>query len=126
MNLLIIRQLAKEKNITLKELAEKSGISEQGMQKILREENTKISTLYSIANVLEVPITKFFEDIVESRSVYKKDPHPMAQKCQGCVRRDEDIAFLRGQLDEKSDYIRMLKEQLHEYQEELRNCLKQK
>lgn len=57
-----IKELAKHKNISLKSLAELSGISEQGMHKLLRTNSTSIETLETIAGVLEVPVSIFFEE----------------------------------------------------------------
>lgn len=61
-NLSIIRSLCENKNISLKDLAEKIGLSEHGIQRILRTNSTKIETLEKISEVLDVDITVFFTD----------------------------------------------------------------
>lgn len=61
-NLLKIRQIAKEKGITLISLCKSIGISEQGLQLILRKNVTSTDTLEKIANYLCVPVAVFFDD----------------------------------------------------------------
>jgi len=61
-NLTIIRELCKDKKITLSELSEKINISYAGMQRILSTNSTKIDTLEKIADVLNVPISSFFDE----------------------------------------------------------------
>jgi transcriptional regulator with XRE-family HTH domain len=61
-NTFIIRELSERKGITLRELSKKIGMSEDGLQKILRKGSTSTANLEKIANALEVPISYFFED----------------------------------------------------------------
>lgn len=58
----IIREICKLKGLTLKDLSEKTKISETGIQKILNSDSTKVKTLEKIAYALEIPISKFFPD----------------------------------------------------------------
>lgn len=60
-NLQKIKSILKEKGLTIRYLAGELGISEQGLQKLIRENSTKIETLEAIANILEVSISVFFE-----------------------------------------------------------------
>jgi len=60
-NLFLIRQLCDEKKITLKELSETVGISQHGLQNILKTGSTKIDTLEKISEVLEVHPKVFFD-----------------------------------------------------------------
>ena len=61
-NLLKIREIAKSKGITLISLAKAVGISEQGLQLILRKNVTSTDTLELIAAHLNVPVSTFFDD----------------------------------------------------------------
>lgn len=61
-NLLKIREIAKRKGITLISLAKAVGISEQGLQLILRKNVTSTDTLELIAAHLNVPVSTFFDD----------------------------------------------------------------
>jgi transcriptional regulator with XRE-family HTH domain len=56
-----IRDLYKEKRMSLDELAEKIGMSNTGLHNALRANDFKISTLIKIAEVLNEPISTFFE-----------------------------------------------------------------
>lgn len=59
-NLSLIRDLCDEKKITLKQLAEAVSISQNGLQRIIKDNSTKIETLEKIAKYLEVSVTDFF------------------------------------------------------------------
>lgn len=61
-NLQKIKSILKEKGLTIRYLAGELGISEQGLQKLIRENSTKIETLEAIANILEVSISVFFDN----------------------------------------------------------------
>ena len=61
-NLQIIRTLSKNRGMTLKKLSELLGISENGLQRIIKTNSTKIETLEKIAKILNVSITVFFPD----------------------------------------------------------------
>lgn len=64
-----IAVLAKERNISLTELANRVGISYQALNKIIRTNSTKIETLISIANILDVSPSVFFgEDEMNNES----------------------------------------------------------
>lgn len=56
----IIKDLAKQKNLTLDYVAKESGITSQGLYKMMRENSTKVDTLEKIAEVLGVPVSRFF------------------------------------------------------------------
>lgn len=60
-NLFKIKDLCEKKNIKLRQLAEMIGITPEGMSNIIKTNSTKIDTLEKIANILEVPITYFFD-----------------------------------------------------------------
>ena len=70
-NLSIIRSLCKSKGVSLKELANKISMTENGLQRILKTNSTKIETLEKIADVLKVEIIDFFEpQMVETDIVF--------------------------------------------------------
>ncbi len=60
-NLKKVKQLAKEKNLSLKELSKRVGITEQGLQNMMSKNTCNLSTLQKIADVLDVSETVFFE-----------------------------------------------------------------
>lgn len=59
-NLSIIRDLCGGKNLSLRELARRINVTDNGIQRIIKLNSTKIETLEKIAEVLEVPVTYFF------------------------------------------------------------------
>lgn len=61
-NLNKIRDLCEKRNLTLKDLAEKVGLTQGGIQNILKENNTRVNTLEKISEILEVPTSIFFDD----------------------------------------------------------------
>ena len=58
-----IRKLIDNKKITIREFAEKIGVSEPGIHNMFRTNDMKVSTLQKIADYFDVPITYFFDDI---------------------------------------------------------------
>lgn len=61
-NLQIIKAIAKEQKVTIRELAKSIGITEAGLQKLIRENSTKVDTLELISKRLNVPISVFFDE----------------------------------------------------------------
>lgn len=71
-NFHLIRDLCKAKNITLKQLCEKTGITENGMQRILNVNKTTTDTLEVIAKELDVPVSVFFDDSTYNTDILLK------------------------------------------------------
>ena len=61
-NLFKIKEIARSKKMSIKSLAASVGISEPGLQKLIRENSTRVETLELIAKSLNVPIMVFFDD----------------------------------------------------------------
>lgn len=59
-NLQKIKELAREKGITLDALAQQANITPQAISKMFRDNSTKVSTLERIADVLGVSAAVFF------------------------------------------------------------------
>lgn len=79
-NLSLIKILAKEKKITLKSLSEKAEITEQGLQKILKENTTSIATLEKISSILGVSPAVFFDDFMPDTEYEDVEEHPLSSK----------------------------------------------
>ena len=58
-----IRKLIDDRKLTIREFAEKIGVSEPGIHNMFRTHDMKVSTLQKIADYFDVPITYFFDDI---------------------------------------------------------------
>ena len=65
-NLSIIQTIAKQKGITMSSLAEKSGLTQQALFQILRNNSTKVITLEKISEVLGVSPSVFFDGVVQN------------------------------------------------------------
>lgn len=64
-----IKNIIAAKGMTIKEVAEKMGITPQTLGNIVNEKNNpNISTLERIAKVLEVPMSSLFTDYLEQCS----------------------------------------------------------
>ncbi len=57
-----IKQIAKQKGVTYKQIAASLGISEQGFKNLLQKNNPTVATLYKIADALGVSVACFFAD----------------------------------------------------------------
>lgn len=64
-NLLKIKELLKEKKITIKSFSTDIGMTEQGLQKLIRDNSTKIETLELIAKKLNVSVMVFFDENIQ-------------------------------------------------------------
>jgi transcriptional regulator with XRE-family HTH domain len=69
----IIREICKEKGVTLKQLAESINFSETGLQKIIKGESTKVKTLEDIARALSIPIALFFQEDPNDRIYFTEE-----------------------------------------------------
>lgn len=61
-NLSKIKELAKDKDITIKSLAAQVGITEQGLHKMIKDNAASADTLDKIAQALDVSPIIFFQD----------------------------------------------------------------
>jgi transcriptional regulator with XRE-family HTH domain len=71
-NLHIIRDLSEKKQITLREIANRINISEDGLQKIIKKGSTNTATLERISQVLDVPVGFFFDENTFQGSVTQR------------------------------------------------------
>lgn len=60
MNFNKIKILAKEKKITLSDIASKIGMTQEGFSRSLSDENLKVTSLEKIAEILKVDVREFF------------------------------------------------------------------
>lgn len=111
-NLLIIKDIAETKNISLKDLAIKLGMTPDGLQKIIKRNSTTTETLEKIANVLGVHVGAFFEGGPVSNQLIKGNGN--AASIYGDVTagvladKDKEIEHLKQLLKEKERTIQIL------------------
>jgi transcriptional regulator with XRE-family HTH domain len=109
----IIRDLAEKKKITLREIADRIGIGEGAMQKLIKNGSTNTKTIEDIAKVLEVPVGVFFDDFNSSGN-HSVTNHGGAASIYGDANmkvlknKDEnrEITHLKMLLEEKEKAIR--------------------
>jgi transcriptional regulator with XRE-family HTH domain len=116
-NLFKIKEIARAKKISIKNLAETAGITEQGLQKLIRDNSTKVETLESIAYGLDVPISVFFDN-----------PNNIGHKTTGHhspISGNIEINNCKSELEKANLHIEYLEKTIKD-KEEIINLLKSK
>lgn len=81
-----LRQLREERGLSLRALARKSGLSANALSMIERGKTSpSVSTLYKLANALQVPVTAFFQRQPERQEVVfvRRDERPRLPFARG-------------------------------------------
>lgn len=121
-NLQKIKDLAEDRKMSIRDLAEKVGLKENQIHVMCRTNSTKIDTLEKIAYALGVPVAYFFdEEIIEEKVEVRKAGRDYVEKGKiehrgaehnetnaGQDYRDEIIAQLRSQLADKERIIKLM------------------
>ena len=101
MNLLAIKKISEEKGITLKSIAERICMSTANLHKCFKGNRIEAGDLEKIAQILEVPISCFFDE--------PQSTIPKAMKsCQGCKDKEKIIKVLEANvklLEDKVHYL---------------------
>lgn len=115
-NLNRIRTLCESKKVPIKELAEKCGLTPQSIYDAINRNSTKTEYLEKIAQVLEVPVSYFFDaeprtykDFTGNLSGFADTPATYTTACQGCKDKQKIIRLLE-------DKINMLEDKLEKYE----------
>lgn len=96
-NFKLIRDISKEKGISIRLIANEIGIKEESLHHIIKNGSTNTTTLENIARVLGVPVGIFFNDF----------PSPSEESIR--IRElEKDNAHLRELLEEKERTIKIL------------------
>lgn len=74
-----IRRIAEEKRVTLKEIAEYTKVSQQGLNKMLKNDDFKSSTLIQISQLLDVDVSVFFQSAEKTNSLEVKQQKVVIQ-----------------------------------------------
>lgn len=69
-----LKQLAKQKGISLKKLAVGIGMTEAGFFSSIKEKTLRVDKLELCAKELGIPVTAFFEDQNENTNIYANIP----------------------------------------------------
>ncbi len=92
-NLKLIRQLSKDRNISIRELAQKIGRNESSIQSAIRRGTTNSSTIELIARELGVSAGIFFDESDVNKAT---------------IELQREIAYLKELLKEKERTIKIL------------------
>ena len=95
---MVIRELSRDKKISIEEIARRIGMTGPGLHDIIKRNSTKQSTLQKIADVLDVPLSTFYQEMEP-----ESDP------------KDKTISSLVEMLKERDFKIQQLEEELAEY-----------
>lgn len=93
-----IKDIAREKKISLKELANKIEVSETGFHQSIKSRTMRIDVLEKISSVLEVDICTFFSD----KKLENKDTRELKK----------EITTLKTDIENKDKYIKVLEEHI--------------
>lgn len=114
LNLEKIKQLTAVKGMTMTELAKQLGMSIQALSRIIRENSTKVSTLEQIAEILDVPVTTFFDEVSHVNTVSINtgvQGSPNAVQSVGSDNSSE-VALLKSRIELLEELNRSYKEQI--------------
>ena len=64
-----IKSELEHKNLSIRELCFKIDVTEQGLHQMIRNKSMKIEVLERISNVLELPVSYWFEDTSSARNM---------------------------------------------------------
>ena len=95
-----LRALREERGLSLRELAEKCGLSFNAISRIERGENSPtVSTLHLLATAFNVPIAAFFEDAHEQATVFVGRDRRLSSNSNGIVMESLGIGLRDQQLE---------------------------
>lgn len=95
-----LRTLRENQGWSLRELADRCGLSFNAISRIERGENSPtVSTLHSLATALNVPITAFFEDATEQATVFVRRDRRLSSNADGITMESLGIGLRDQQLE---------------------------
>lgn len=117
MNLLIIKEIARKKNISLVELAKRIGMTNPALHKMISENSTKVDTLEKIAEVLEVPITFFFQELSSQDLSLSGQLNELKEKLR---KKEEEYAQLSKEIELNIEINENLRKRVAELEDSLK------
>lgn len=97
---LAIWELRKQRDLSLRDLSEQSGLSINAISKIERGENSPtVASLHALANALQVPITEFFRHEIQQHVVYVRASQPSILKSGGVTLESLGVGLAYQQLE---------------------------
>lgn len=124
MNVNKIRELIKEKGISQKVIAARMGLSGNAISQDLKKGDFKVSVLESIAEILEVPVTYFFDNDISENGV-KQVANGHGNNLKVIMNSDDDMKELKAKIKGLEIQVTLLEERIKD-KDELINLLKDK
>jgi transcriptional regulator with XRE-family HTH domain len=95
-----LRTLREKQGWSLRELADRCGLSFNAISRIERGENSPtVSTLHSLATAFNVPINAFFEDATEQATVFVRRDRRLSSNADGITMESLGIGLRDQQLE---------------------------
>lgn len=110
-NLKVIRTLLDEKKLKIQDIAEKVGVTPQGLNKMIRTNDAKLSTLQLIADELQVPLETFVSDKMPEPIVESQNNSKMEERIRNL---EEKVSLLNEIIRSKDKIIEGLEMRLGE------------
>lgn len=112
MNYNELKEIAKIKNILVKDLATEIGVTRQGLQKMIDNETIELRLVKKICELLNISPSKFFE--IGNYGLNISTGHVQSGNGNKMIleNKDREIEMLREQIADKNEIIRMLREML--------------
>ena len=73
MNYSLIKKELGRKNMSVRDLCFRIDVTEQGLHQMIRKKSMKIDTLERISNVLELPVTYWFDNTTNTEDMVSKE-----------------------------------------------------
>jgi transcriptional regulator with XRE-family HTH domain len=105
-NFNVIKEIAKQKNISIRELSSRIGKDETTLQAIFRNGSTNTRTIEDIAKVLDVPVGVFFDNSYYQKNEVSTNNGIVGIQGEGHQITNNDIA---GMIELHKGYQELLK-----------------
>lgn len=103
-----LRQIAKLKNILIKDLATEMGVTRQGLQKMIENETIELRLIKKMCEILNISASKFFELGSYGLNVNTGNAPQFSNKME-LDSKDKEIEYLKQMLSAKDEIIELLR-----------------
>lgn len=111
MNYNELKEIAKSKNILIKDLASAINITRQGLQKVMDNGTIELNKVKDICVVLKISPLMFFDTI--NTGVYINGNNQIGNGNKLSIEnKDREIEMLKDRLNDKDEIIKMLREKI--------------
>lgn len=97
----VIKDVCKEKGLSIEKLAEKIGMSFSTLYYAMDKNSLKVSTLLKISEALEIPIWSFFKDSEQAFA----SAIQIVEKTKRIIELEKEIEKLKAEIQQKDDLI---------------------